>query len=41
MVLCIVVQYIHGKQVIYLYRNTYAVKLKCISFKRTAQYSTI
>ncbi len=35
--LCIVVKYIHGKQVIYLYRNIYAVKLKYIYFKRTAQ----
>ncbi len=35
--LCIVVKYIHGKQVIYLYRNIYAVKLKYISFKCTAQ----
>ncbi len=26
--LCIVVKYIHGKQVIYLYRNIHAVKLK-------------
>ncbi len=29
--LCIVVKYIHGKQVIYLYRNIYAVKLKFTS----------
>ncbi len=36
--LCIVVKYIHGKQVIYLYRNIYAVKLKYIYFKRTTQY---
>ncbi len=35
--LCIVVKYINGKQVIYLYRNIYAVKFKYISFKRTAQ----
>ncbi len=35
--LCIVVKYIHGKQVIYLYRNIYAVKWKYISFKHTAQ----
>ncbi len=35
--LCIVVKYIHGKQVIYLYINIYAVKLKHISFKCTAQ----
>ncbi len=35
--LCIVVKYIHGKQVIYLYINIYAVKLKYISFKCTAQ----
>ncbi len=35
--LCIVVKYIHGKQVLYLYRNIYAVKFKYIFFKRTAQ----
>ncbi len=35
--LCIDVKYIHGKQVIYLYRNIYAVKFKYISFKRTTQ----
>ncbi len=35
--LCIVVKYIHGKQVIYLYRNIYAVKLKYIYFKHTAE----
>ncbi len=35
--LCIVVKYIHGKQVIFLYRNIYAVKLKYIYFKCTAQ----
>ncbi len=34
--LCIVVKYIHGKQVIYLYRNIYAVKSKYIYFKCTA-----
>ncbi len=35
--LCNVVKYINGKQVIYLYRIVCAVKLKYISFKRTAQ----
>ncbi len=35
--LCIVVKYIHGKQVIYFYRNKYDVKFKYISFKSTAQ----
>ncbi len=35
--LCIFVKYIHGKQVIYLYRNIYAVKLKYIYFERTTQ----
>ncbi len=30
--LCIVVKYIHGKQVIYLYRNIYAIQLKYIYF---------
>ncbi len=34
--LCIVVIYINGKQVIYLYRNIYAITFKYISFKRTA-----
>ncbi len=34
--LCIVVKYINGKQVIYLYRNIYAIKCKYIYFKRTA-----
>ncbi len=33
--LCIVVRYIHGKQVMYLYWHLYAVKLKCIYFKHT------
>ncbi len=35
--LCTVVKYINGKQVIYLYINIYAVKLKYIYFKHTAQ----
>ncbi len=34
--LCIVVKYIHGKQVIFLYINIYAIKLKYIYFKRTS-----
>ncbi len=34
---CIVVKYIHGKQVIYSFINIYAVKCKYISFKHTAQ----
>ncbi len=36
-ILLFVLLYIHGKQVISLYISIYAVKLKYISFKSTAQ----
>ncbi len=35
--LCIVLKYIHEKQVIYLYVNIYTVNLKYISFQCIAQ----